>query len=300
VNDPNANSLVILFADVSDSTRLYEALGDAAAFGQIQQCVGALKSVALASGGRVVKTIGDAAMCVFPTPDAAAHAACGMQERIAELRAAQGTRIAIRVGFHFGPVLEDGNDVFGDSVNVAARMSGLAAGSQIMTTGDTVAHLSGRMRQAVRRVDALTVKGRQEEVDIYELVWATDSDRTLVPGRASAEPATQPGFAVLRLKYLGQTFDVRDFATLGRGRDNSLVVSDAMASRQHAKIELRRGKFVLSDFSMNGTWVTGSDGRELRLHREETILLGAGRIAFGHPTTAPDTECVHYECTFDV
>src|SRR5687768_435018 len=108
-------NLAVLFADVTDSTRLYEAIGDTAAFGNVREVVGLLKGITEAYGGRVVKTIGDGLMCVFPDADNAASAAGEMQRQIGERPPLKsGKTIMIRVGFHYGPVIQDGDDVFGD------------------------------------------------------------------------------------------------------------------------------------------------------------------------------------------
>src|SRR5436305_9419861 len=114
-------SVAVLFADVSDSTRLYESLGDATALGKVQTIIGLLTGVTEALQGRVVKTIGDGVICVFPTANLAAVAAGEMQAAVAQLPPIEGDRkLTIRIGYHFGQVIQVGEDVFGDSVNVAA------------------------------------------------------------------------------------------------------------------------------------------------------------------------------------
>lgn len=287
-------SLAVLFADVSGSTRLYEALGDTAAFGQVRECLELLRSISNAFAGRVVKTIGDGAMCVFATADDAAHAAREMQLGVAQLRTEGSEKLMIRVGFHFGPVIQEGEDVFGDSVNVAARMSGLAGAGQVITTADTVRFLSAHLREVTRPLAPLAVKGKREEMKVHELLWQAGSDRTVVPGRTVA--SVRSGGPCVRLVHRGREIVVNDTAWFGRDADNTVVILDPMASRRHAKIELRGGKFVLVDQSSNGTFVTfGSDG-EMRLRREELILHGAGVIAFGHSATQPGAETVEFRC----
>ena len=92
--------LAVMFADVSDSTRLYEEMGDTGAFGQIKDCLQILTAVTTQFGGWVIKTIGDGVMCAFPRPDAAAQAACEMQLRMEQRPAPPGKiRITIRIGF---------------------------------------------------------------------------------------------------------------------------------------------------------------------------------------------------------
>jgi class 3 adenylate cyclase len=287
--------LAVLFADVSDSTQLYEKLGDTAAFGQVRDCLALFKNIAIACRGRVVKTIGDGAMCVFPSADDAALAAREMQYRIGQLPARRGIKLAIRVGFHFGAVIQDGEDVYGDSVNVAARMAGLALSGQAITTGETAALLSAPLREATRRLDALPVKGKEAEVDVHELLWQSGAERTVMPGHG-APRTVDSGAARLVLSYRGADTVVSGGASFGRDPDSTIVVCDPMASRRHAKIELRAGKFVLVDQSTNGTFVTLGAEPEIRLRREEMILHGAGRIAFGHGAAEAGAEVLVFRC----
>src|SRR5262245_65044479 len=90
----------VLFADVSGSTRLYETAGDSAALEAISRCLAAAAAATEASGGRVIKTIGDEVMSIFPEPDAAASAAADMQTRIDTLPEVAGTKLGVRIGFH--------------------------------------------------------------------------------------------------------------------------------------------------------------------------------------------------------
>ena len=196
-------TLAVLFADVSDSTRLYEKMGDTAAFGQVNDCLQMISEATRQFGGWVIKTIGDGAMCAFDKADAAAQAASEMQQRIAQRPAAPGKpKLTIRIGFHFGSVLREGQDVFGDTVNIAARMAGLAAPDQIIMTGATAAKLSAAQYWEVRRLEALAVKGKAEAVDVHELMWQHTGARTLVPGRAGIlSKMSEPR---LRLVYNGK------------------------------------------------------------------------------------------------
>ncbi|HKA41666.1 MAG TPA: adenylate/guanylate cyclase domain-containing protein [Burkholderiales bacterium] len=286
-------NMAVLFADVSGSTRMYEALGDTAAFGKVQECLGLLKRIATAFGGRVVKTIGDGAMCVFDTSDAAAQAAGEMQLQMARLPDDGKSRLMIRIGFHFGPVIEQGDDVFGDSVNLAARLSGLAIASQVITSAETVETMSSGLQDMTRRITALPVKGKILEVDVHELMWQASSERTVIPGRSrGAAPASGPA---IKLTYRGREVRLKDAAWFGRDADNTVVIADRMASRRHAKIEQRGDKFVLVDQSSNGTFVT-LGGSEMRLRREEVILHGAGVIAFGHSASEAGEETVEFRC----
>src|SRR2546421_12754665 len=111
-------------------------------------------------GWRVVHTIGDEVLCVFPTALAASQAATEMQSRVEMQEPVSGQRLQIHVGLQFGPVLEEGQNVFGDCVNVAARMVKLAKPSQIIAGGECVAAVTRAMEGQSRALDKLPVKGR--------------------------------------------------------------------------------------------------------------------------------------------
>ena len=287
--------MAMLFADVSDSTRLYEALGDTGAFGKVRECLAMLTEIASEFDGRVVKTIGDGAMCVFPTADAAAAAAGEMQSQVSQRLGEGKTKLMIRIGFHFGPVIEEGDDVFGDAVNLAARMSGIALPGQVVTTSETVETMSQQLRETTRRLTTMPVRGKVVEVEVHEFMWQASTERTVIPGRPRA-PVAGSGPSI-KLSYRGREILMKDTVWFGRGPDNTVVIADRMASRRHAKIELRSGKFVLVDQSSNGTYVT-LGGSEMRLRREETFLHGYGVITFGHGVSEAGTEVVEFRCDF--
>lgn len=288
------DTLAVLFAYVSDSTRLYENMGDTAAFTQVRECLQILNDSARHFNGRVVKTIGDGAMCVFGNAGDAAHAAIEMQDRIDLRPPSPGkSKLTIRIGFHYGAVLREGDDVFGDTVNVAARMAGLAVPGQILTTASSVEALPADLQQKTRRLDALAVKGKAQAIDIRELQWQDSDSATLVPGRTGGfAQMTEPR---LRLICQGRAFEYRMTMTIGREPNHDIVILDKMASRNHARIEKRLDKFALIDQSANGTYVTISGRDEIVLRREEFILYGSGTIAFGEsPRRQSDVTLVEF------
>src|SRR3989475_12244490 len=128
-------NLAVLFADITGSTRLYEKLGNARALECVGLCLNIMREPTLGCGGRVVQTIGDEVLCVFPTASAATQAAAEMQSRLEMQEPVSGQRLQIHIGLQFGPVLEEGQDVFGDCVNVAARMVKMAKPPRITAAG---------------------------------------------------------------------------------------------------------------------------------------------------------------------
>jgi len=290
----DASNLAILFADVSGSTRLYETVGDAAALATIGRCLSLVRSACEGHGGRVVKTIGDEVMAVFPGADQAAEAAAEMQARIFGEPPAGRVRLAIRVGFHVGPAIEVDGDVFGDSVNVAARMAALAKGEQVILSGQTADALTPLLRSRVREIDSLTVKGKHKDIGIFELIWQVSKDDLTALSARPARPRAR-----LRLRHGPREIELGEVhSTLALGRDaqNDVVIADRMASRMHARIERRRDKFVLVDQSSNGTYVTIDGEPEIELRREEMILRGRGHLSFGHASQGDSGEVLAFSC----
>ena len=285
----------VLFADVSGSTRLYETAGDAVAHAAIEKCVNLMREKTLNAKGRVVKTIGDEVMSAFATADAAADAAIEMQSAISALPPVGGTQIGIRIGFNHGPVVERDGDVFGDAVNLAARLAGVATKGQIITARDTVVLMSPMLKAATRAITTIQVKGKAQEIQVYELIWQQSEDMTTL---ASQKSVYKPKNAKLRLLIQGAELVLsaeRPAVALGRDATADLVIKERMASRAHGKIERRLDKFILTDHSANGTFITIEGDKEIVLRREEFTLRGHGWIALGQ-SRASASDVVEFFC----
>ena len=290
-----ASEAAVLFADVSGSTKLYEVAGDAVAHAAIEKCIALMRERTTQATGRVIKTIGDEVMSAFPTADAAADAAIEMQSAIAELPAVGTTKIGIRIGFNFGPIVERDGDIFGDAVNLAARLSHVATKDQIITSRDTVMRMSPMLKSSTRAITTIQVKGKAEEIQVYELIWQQSEDMTTL---ATSKSIFKPKKTALRLKVQGAEVVLdseKPAVALGRDATADVVIRERMASRAHGKIERRLDKFILTDHSANGTYVTIEGDREIVLRREEFTLRAHGWIAFGQPREDA-AEVLEYWC----
>jgi adenylate cyclase len=285
----------VFFADVTGSTKLYETAGDATAAEAIGRCIERLCEGAEGAGGRVLKHYGDQIMALFAHPDHAAEASARMHQAVEALPAVSGTTLGVHIGFHCGPVLQKEGDVFGDTVNLAARLASAARKGQTVTSVETLALMGPIYRAWARQLYPIQVKGRAGEVEICEIVWRTSEDETTLGVRMPREETKR---RVLRLVYRGKTVVRRrqiEVVAIGREQDCDLVVLEDKASRRHCTIERRQEKFVLSDHSTNGTYVTQEGDAELLLRREELILGRHGWIAFGEPLAASSAS-VEYFC----
>jgi len=293
--DPVTALHTIAFVDIVGSTSLYETQGDDIAKQLVTAVEAEIARVVVEGGGEVVEVIGDEVMCRFDDANTAVLCACCIQEHIERYSNTQRISTSVRIGMHCGPaIIEDGR-MFGDSVNVAARIAAIARGRQIITSEQVVNCLRTDLQQLTRRFDEVRVKGKQEPLVIYDLLWHQDTVTSLFTGSAGAVE----GDAQLELRYAGNTFLISSPCTgFGIGRDpgNSLVVVAAPVSRNHATIEFTRGKFVLVDTSTNGTYVLTHDQQALYLRREVLPLWGHGLIGLGALATEDNPDVVHYAC----
>jgi class 3 adenylate cyclase len=175
-------NLTILFTDLEGSTALYDRVGDLVAFDLVRDHFAALLTSIAAEGGAVVKTIGDAVMATFPTPDRAMRAALRMRAAMRDLNEAVGREdLALNIGLHEGPclavMLDERQDYFGQTVNVASRVQGLADPSAILATKSIVesANVGRILAEAgfttIARQSSL--RGVSEAVTVYEIRQAS-------------------------------------------------------------------------------------------------------------------------------
>jgi class 3 adenylate cyclase len=290
--------VAILFADVVGSTQLYDEYGDAKASETVARCLDVMKEATLQHRGTVIKTIGDEVMSTFPTVDEAMAAARQMQQRISEDSSAPGRiPVSIRIGCHYGPVVQERNDIFGAAVHTANRMTSQAKARQIVMSGPTVDRLSDEWRAQTRQIDVATVRGRIDEVALFELVWQPEEATSMLPTIEWENRARKASRLILSFRDKTVIVnDQRKNINLGRADDNDLVVKGNLISRIHARVEMRRGKFVLVDQSTNGTFLQNSRGEETFVRRDTTELAGSGVIGLGRVAKPGTPLAIHYTC----
>ena len=291
--------LTILFADVSGSTKLFETRGNLEARRLVSAVLNALAEVTQQHGGRVIKTIGDEIMCTFPGPMQGILGAIDMQKRVAQDPDFALENLAIRIGLHHGDTLMEDNDVYGDAVNTAARMASLAKREQIITTAATVKLLTNAGMLRTRSMGQARVAGKQKPIDIVDVQWQEDTSNVTMVQRAIRVEAEDEPKIRLELRYRGKALDLDELAppfTLGRDPTASLVVDAEWVSRFHALIEYKRGYFVVSDRSTNGTYVKFGEDDELRLHRDELRLRRNGTISLGQSNALNPEHLLYFQC----
>lgn len=294
-----SSSLCVLFADVSNSTRWFEELGDVHGSRVIGNCVRHMSLATSAARGRIIQTLGDGLLATFPAADDAVKASERMMQAVEREAPIDGKRLGIRVGFHFGPVLLGSReivggriDIAGDTVNTAARIQALGKSGQILTSEPTLRQLPAHWQRTARQLDTVSLRGKSESTRIWEILWQQPEDLT-VTVTSTVRPQEKPS-PRLRLSHQDRELPIPSPAGLSIGREpqNDLVIEDRRISRQHARIESRRDKFVLIDNSTNGSYVTFADNQEVLLRKEELVLYGQGHISLGHSYDSTDQSCV--------
>jgi class 3 adenylate cyclase len=291
----------LLFADICGSTGLFERYGDLHARQIEARVLDLLAACTVAHQGTVIKTIGDEIMSRFPNAERGVSAACEMQQGIKDDPVLAELGIAIRIGLHHGPVLAERNDVFGDAVNVAARMVALAKADQIITTRETVGCLSADSRQTTRSLGRSWVRGKQNEMEIAEVIWYESGSLTQMSDGETQKILRNQLYARLILDYRDQNIPITPSTqvfTIGRGLKNNLVVERELVSRSHATIEFRQGKFILKDNSTNGTYLLLENGARFFVRREEFTLHERGVICLGQAAFEDNPDVIRYECKY--
>jgi class 3 adenylate cyclase len=171
-------SLTFLFTDLRGSTELYDRVGDLAAFDLVRAHFSVLNDIVAEKAGAVVKTIGDAVMATFPTPDRAVAAAMAMRDAMRKLNEERGGEdLLLKIGIHEGPCiavnLNERQDYFGQTVNIASRVQHLATSREIFATGSVLGDPSASSLLADRGLSPMsqnvTLRGIANEITIYTI-----------------------------------------------------------------------------------------------------------------------------------
>ncbi|MBX2884545.1 MAG: adenylate/guanylate cyclase domain-containing protein [Granulosicoccus sp.] len=278
--------LTVFFSDIANSTWLYQQKGDVLAHRMIADCLHSLRSTVEQCNGRLLRTVGDAVLASFENSDDALLAAIEAQ------RAQLKSTIRIRVGFHVGEVIPDAGDVYGNAVNVAARVAAFANAEEIYTTGETVENLSSHLHEMASYLDRVDFKGIKDPLPVYRIQWSE-------AGSSSKSADTRIVTAVNRTeKY--RTNVVLDLflgarrvridqhnpsVRIGRDIDNDIIVGHDSTSRHHAQIEFVRGRYNITDSSTNGTYIVRGGQDAIFVRRESVVLQHDGIIGLGwHPS----------------
>lgn len=290
--------LMVMFADVSGSTALFERLGDKEAMHAVERCLKRMKRSIDGYKGRTIEVVGDELLAAFDAAEDACQAAIDMQQRIADLPPVSGLKLTIRIGLHCGMVSDDGDKISGPPITSAARIAGIARRDQILCSSLLFDELP---QPGIIIADPMpnlgTILEENSELALFQISWSSHQGGTssLLSSFGSSTPIAADRLCV---RHRGKAFlldDKTPVLTIGRDLGCKLLVIDRKASRQHARIERRADGFFLVDTSTNGCFVTLSGRQEIMVRRHEVQLENRGQISFGNSGNDPLADIAEFE-----
>lgn len=297
--DSDNEKTVVLFANISESAQLYERMGDNTATKTIKKCLALMQETTQQQMGDVINTIGDKVNCIFWDATSAVLAAKGMNEAIEDyIMNETDARIPINlhIGIHSGPVQKEGSKIFGDTVNMVARVTKIAKPREIMITEAVYNDLEASQKSSTRYTTTITLKGNSSPLKLYEFIWE-DFDTTVAIDRDQFNELKTVPTTCLELTVQNQTFEIsgsKPRLKLGRQSQNDIVIREKSASRFHASIELKTDKYVLKDQSTNGTFVYPQAGEPYCVKQTEAFLEGSGILCLGEDKGSTSPAAIHY------
>jgi adenylate cyclase len=293
---PETARVAILLADISGSTPLYEAVGDT----QAQRLIGAelarLQAAICDADGVCIRQKGDDVVGYFAQPSKAFRAVRAMLSR------ATDSALRIHGGLHYGQIVLAGGDIFGEAVNLTARLAALANAGEVLLSKSFVDQLPVRETTSLRPLHQIRLKGVGSPIEVYSFVDDDPAMRTQFPVRvtetlAALEPWS-PATAITIVLTRGrdsQRCGEAETMLIGRSDECDIVLARPWISRKHAMVTVRDGKAILEDRSSSGTYVSIVGGHELLLRREAIILTGKGAISPAMHPARPEADPIYFE-----
>lgn len=291
--------LIVMFADVSGSTALFERLGDKEAMHAVERCLKRMKRSIDGYKGKTIQIVGDELLGAFETAEDACQAAIDMQQRIADLPPVSGLKLTIRIGLHSGEVTDDGKKLNGPPIATAARIAGIARRDQILCSSLLVQSLAEASFISADPVPELgTVPEEGEALGLFQINWPHYQGAGAISAHSAFGPSSAAHPERLCVRHRGKAFlldDKTPVLTIGRDLGCKLIIDDRKASRQHARVERRGDGFYLVDTSTNGCFVTLSGRQEVMVRRHEIQLESRGQISFGNSSHDPLADIAEFE-----
>ena len=283
----------VVFTDLHGSTAVFEALGNAKATALVTQTTQWIAERCEAHGGRVVKTLGDGVLAMFPQSQHAIDAVVEIQRSHLKniTRLDKLSAMPIRIGVASGEVELVQGDCYGDAVNVASRLCDLSGPQQIWADAAALASVDEGPGITFRALGPINIRGRAEPCTVFQVEWREEQASDFLTMQGELDPGKIVGDndvlgRELELTWMGNSQSFRAFdlpICIGRVRTAEFVVNDPRVSRTHVRFDWRNGSVVLVDVSSYGSWVRFGSGNTspVLLRREECVLHGHGELALG-------------------
>ncbi|MEZ5830111.1 MAG: FHA domain-containing protein [Dongiaceae bacterium] len=285
----------VLLADIVGSTPLYESAGNVVAVGQISHWRECVCQLVRDNDGEYISSKGDDVLSIFSDPANAFRTA-------AQMRQQARLPISFHAGLHYGPIIRIANDIYGDAVNLTARLASIANPGEILMSENFVELLQAADKEQLSFLDKMTFKGKSQPCSIYTFF---DEDRMLNTqisfGRRNRDsgPAESSSEVRITLRYNDQTVSCRDkeSVSIGRSPDCDLVIDRRWVSRFHATVSIANGRVRLAERSTSGTFISTRPGQEVLVRREDILLMGSGTISPGMRCASDDAQIIQFEIT---
>ena len=299
-----ARQATVVFVDLVGSSALFESLGNAQASEAVTRLTQWISRVVQNHGGRVVKMLGDGVLAAFVHPGPAIDAAQYLQRRH-QLRLSRwpaSLYTELKIGMEHGEVVEIEQDLYGDAVNIASRLSGICGPGEILATSSLVDLMQTHSQLRLHPLGLVRLRGRNEPLSISHIEWRDESPSNLMtvpqPLEVQGDSASHT-LLQLQLRWpAGQCqWPAQELPRhCGRSGDASVCLNGPLVSRMHARFLWRAGVFVVADTSSFGTWVRFEGSKsDVVLRRDECVLHGRGLLALGAPPPDCGSATIHFQ-----
>jgi len=284
---PEQADKVVVFADLTGSTKLFESQGNTIATRVVTRCTQMLGKYFTQAGGHVVKFLGDGLLVLFDRGEDAVEAASHTRDVLYECNMehidSTNTPLGLKIGIEFGSVIEQRGDCYGDAVNVAARLGDRAESNEILLGESLYTRLPESKRILCTGIDRITIKGKTGLFKVWRFDWRHSAETTITGplNLLDERSSTQRADIDVNGRHV-QVLPMHGALVIGRSESCGLVIDDRRVSRRHARIEWIGGQCTLTDFSTNGTWVKfGRKAELVILKRDNCVLHGQGMVGLG-------------------
>lgn len=308
MTDQLKSDACILIAEITGDAPLLGKLGAMETQRAVERSRNRAERAIGACDGLMLEAQGRALVALFARSENAAQAAFDLRDRVKQLPPVSGVMLSVRASIHFGR-LDSSQQPVETAMSQARQLVSAAAAGQILISREAAdalpasirAHLEGCDLEAapgafVFRGNTLPQTGKQLPEGEDAASAGSDAGQSPeLPPPANQPAASRSSMMLRHNKNMLSVSDSRPVILAGREEGNDLVIADRRASRHHARIEWRQGRYVLIDTSTNGTFMTDETGNEIALRRAETELPTRGRIGFGYSPTEVGAEVIFFD-----
>ncbi len=284
----------LVLADISGSTPLYKAVGEAEAQRLIQLELDRLRRVLLAHGGIQLGQKGDDVLSYFLDANSALKAAMDL------IKGSSETPLSVHVGMHCGTIVITEKGVYGEAVNITARLATAANPRETCLSDEVADLLQGNLRQLLKPLGLLNLKGLSEQFMVHSLqkpAMAPNTHTRLPSSYGQTDNHWKPRERLTLLLSHGDRSwrcHENDELAIGRSPECDVILPQPWVSRLHAVLGIKDGKLILSDRSTSGTYLKSETGREIQLKRESVMLADSGLISPSLPIDESEL-CLQFE-----